>query len=51
MRANLAGGLDLSGADYTQLSVGARADLAAQRPRALSLAQISRPWQAPGWFM
>ncbi|MCY7317221.1 MAG: LPS-assembly protein LptD [Ramlibacter sp.] len=51
-RSNLAGGLDASlEADYTQFHSERSLTLQPNAKRSYTLAQVSRPWQAPGWFV
>lgn len=51
-RNNLAGGLDLSvEADYTRFQSVRELTLQPNGQRFVAQAQISRPWQAPGWFV
>jgi LPS-assembly protein len=50
-RTNLAGGLDASSGSRLHALQSVRALTCSPTPAALSLAQISRPWQAPGWFV
>ena len=51
-RSNLAGGIDASVvADYTQFHSDRTLTAQPNARRAYALAQISRPWQAPGWFV
>ncbi|MBX3585486.1 MAG: LPS-assembly protein LptD [Ramlibacter sp.] len=50
-RTNLAGGLDVSTeVDYTQFKAERTLTGQPNAKRSYALAQISRPWQAPGWF-
>lgn len=50
-RANLPGGLDLNvEADYTQFESSRLLTGQPNARRAYSLAQLSRPFQSPGWF-
>ena len=51
-RTNLAGGLDASlEADYTHFQSERSLTLQPNAKRSYTLAQVSRPWQAPGWFV
>jgi LPS-assembly protein len=51
-RSNLAGGLEASvEADYTQFHSERTLTLQPNAKRTYTLAQVSRPWQAPGWFV
>ena len=50
-RSNLAGGIDTSvQADYTQFHSERTLTLQPNAKRSYTLAQVSRPWQSPGWF-
>jgi LPS-assembly protein len=50
--ANLPGGLQASiDADYTKFESDRVLNNQSNAQRAYTLAQISRPWQAPGWFV
>ena len=50
-RSNLAGGLDASvEADYTQFHSERTLTGQPNAKRTYTLARVSRPWQAPGWF-
>ena len=50
-RSNLAGGLDASvEADYTQFHSVRTLTGQPNAKRTYTLAQMSRPWQSPGWF-
>jgi LPS-assembly protein len=50
-RSNLAGGLEASvEADYTQFESDRTLTGQPNAKRTYTLAQVSRPWQAPGWF-
>ncbi|MFC5496635.1 LPS-assembly protein LptD [Caenimonas terrae] len=50
-RTSLPGGLDASvEGDYTQFHSDRTLTLQPNAKRAYTLAQITRPWQAPGWF-
>jgi LPS-assembly protein len=50
-RSNLAGGLEASvEADYTQFHSDRTLTGQPNAKRTYTLAQVSRPWQAPGWF-
>ena len=51
-RSNLPGGIDASvQADYTQFESDRTLTAQPNAKRAYALAQVSRPWQAPGWFI
>ncbi|MEY2952954.1 MAG: hypothetical protein RLZZ401_1041 [Pseudomonadota bacterium] len=51
-RSNVGPGLDvLQEADYTQFSADPALTNQANARRIFSRTQISRPWQAPGWFV
>ncbi|MDB5947625.1 MAG: biosynthesis protein, partial [Ramlibacter sp.] len=51
-RINLPGGIDASvEADYTQFQSDRTLTGQPNAKRAYTLAQISRPWQTPGWFV
>ena len=51
-RTNLPGGLEASvEADYTQFHSDRTLTLQPNAKRTYTLAQVSRPWQAPGWFV
>ena len=50
-RGSLAGGLETSiDADYTRFEADRTLTHQPNAQRSFTLAQISRPWQAPGWF-
>jgi LPS-assembly protein len=50
-RANLAGGLEaLAEADYTRFEADRLLTGQPNAQRSFTVAQVSRPWQAPGWF-
>ncbi len=52
IRNNLAGGFDASvEADYTQFQSVRALTGQPNAKRSYTLAQLSRPWQAPGWFI
>lgn len=52
LRGNLAGGLEASvEADYTRFEADRRLTRQPNAHRSYTLAQVSRPWQAPGWFV
>jgi LPS-assembly protein len=51
-RANLAGGLEaLVEADYTRFEADRLLTGQPNAQRSFTVAQVSRPWQAPGWFL
>jgi LPS-assembly protein len=51
-RANLWGGLEATvEADHTRFSADPRLTLQPNASRSYTHAQVSRPWQAPGWFV
>jgi LPS-assembly protein len=51
-RSNLAGGLEASvDADYTQFRSNPVLTGQPNAKRSFTLAQVSRPWQSPGWFV
>jgi LPS-assembly protein len=51
LRGNLPGGLEASvEADYTRFEADRRLTRQPNAQRSYTLGQVSRPWQAPGWF-
>ena len=51
LRSNLAGGLEASvEADSTRFEADRRLTRQPNAQRSYTLAQVSRPWQTPGWF-
>ena len=51
LRSNLAGGLEASfEADHTRFEADRRLTRQPNAQRSYTLAQVSRPWQTPGWF-
>ena len=52
LRSNLPGGFETSvEADYTRFDADRRLTRQPNAQRSYTLAQVSRPWQTPGWFV